>query len=164
MRKIAFVLLAVAGLAFSASATAASKKGADKPDFRYDIEYVKSVGTGISSIKVWSYAKKAQDAMNESRRNAVHGIIFKGYAGAGASFSPLSKSPSAMTDHADFFNNFFADGGDYMRYVSSVQEGSDEVVKFGKEYKFGQIVNVNVKELRKALENAGVIKGLSSGF
>jgi len=164
MRKIAFVLLAVAGLLFSASAVAAPKKAADKPDFRYDIEYVKSVGTGISSIKVWSYASKAQNAMNESRRNAVHGIIFKGYAGAGASFSPLCKSPSAMTDNADFFNHFFADGGDYMRYVSSVQEGSDEVVKFGKEYKFGQIVNVNVKELRKALENAGIIKGLGAGF
>ncbi len=164
MRKIAFALLAVAGLLLSASAVAAPKKAANKPDFRYDIEYVKSVGTGISSIKVWSYASKAQAAMNESRRNAVHGIIFKGYAGAGASFRPLCKSPSAMTDHADFFATFFADGGDYMRYVSSVQEGSDEVVKFGKEYKFGQIVNVNVGELRKALENAGIIKGLGAGF
>lgn len=164
MKKIVFVLLAAAAMTLSAAVAAAPKKAADKPDFRYDIEYVKTVGTGISSIKVWSYASKAQAAMEQSRRNAVHGIIFKGYAGPGSSHSPLCKSPSAMTDHADFFANFFADGGDYMRYVSSVQEGSDEVVKFGKEYKFGQIVNVNVKELRKALENAGIIKGLSSGF
>ena len=142
-----------------------SKLDADTQAFRYDIEYVKTVGNGISSVKVWSYSSKAQDALEQSKKNAVHGVIFKGYTGPGSSHAALCKSPTAQEDHADFFKTFFANGGDYMRYVSSVQQGSEEVVKVGKkEYKYGQVVQVNVKDLRKALENAGIIKGLSSGF
>jgi hypothetical protein len=38
------------------------------------------------------------------------------------------------------------------------------VIKIGKEYKIGVIVSVQKDYLRKDLEAAGVIKGLSSGF
>jgi len=39
-----------------------------------------------------------------------------------------------------------------------------ESVKVGKEYKIGVVVSVSKDQLRKDLEAAGIIKGLSSGF
>ena len=50
-----------------------------------------------------------------------------------------------------------------MKYVS-VTSASQEVIKVGKEYKVGMVVSVHKDALRKALENAGVVKGLSHGF
>ena len=50
-----------------------------------------------------------------------------------------------------------------MKYVS-MTSAQQEILKVGKEYKVGVIVSVQKDALRKALENAGVIKGLNYGF
>jgi hypothetical protein len=43
-------------------------------------------------------------------------------------------------------------------------DGSAEVRKVGKEYKVGVVVTVNKDMLRKHLEEAGIVRGLGSGF
>ena len=50
-----------------------------------------------------------------------------------------------------------------MRYVVNAV-GTPEVMKVGKEYKVSQIIQVNTAQLRKHLEQAGIIRGLASGF
>ena len=70
-------------------------------------------------------------------------------------------------EREDFFQSFFADGGKYMKFVSVSNDGAVDAadrMKIGKEYKVGVIVSVNVSALRKDLEEAGIIKSLSSGF
>ena len=42
--------------------------------------------------------------------------------------------------------------------------GTTETVKVGKEYKVGCVVSVRKDDLRRALEAAGIIRGLSTGF
>lgn len=54
-----------------------------------------------------------------------------------------------------------------MKYVSVSTDGqisADDRKKVGKEYKVGIVISVMKDALRKDLESAGVIKGLSSGF
>lgn len=54
-----------------------------------------------------------------------------------------------------------------MKFVSLSNDGAvgaEDRMKIGKEYKIGLVVTVNVAELRKDLENAGIIRSLSSGF
>ena len=54
-----------------------------------------------------------------------------------------------------------------MKYVSESGDGNVDAgdrVKVGKEYKIGVLVSVSKDALRKDLEAAGIIKGLSSGF
>ena len=54
-----------------------------------------------------------------------------------------------------------------MKFVSATNDGAvapEDRVKIGKEYKIGITVSVMYDQLRKELENAGMIKGLSSGF
>jgi len=115
---------------------------------------------------VWSYSQKPNIALEQCKKNAVHGIIFKGYTGTGGgtvSQNPLVKDAGVYTEKRDFFNSFFANGGQYMKYVSAVADGN-EVRKVGKEYKTSAVVTINKGLLRKALEDAGIIKSLTTGF
>jgi hypothetical protein len=168
MKKVLTILLVMASISMFSQA----RKKADKAteEFRYEIECA-GIGTdGTYLIKVWSYSKKANVALEQAKKNAVHGIIFKGFAGGGRgcnSQKPLASSPGVESQHEEFFKLFFADGGNYMKYVSVSSDGNVDAgdrMKVGKEYKVGVIVSVMKDALRKDLEAAGVVKGLSSGF
>lgn len=160
---LAFCLLAIHADSF---ADKKQKANRDTEQFRYDIEFVQPAGDGACLVKVWTYSKKSRIAVAQARKNAVHGVMFKGYASGASSLSqkPLVRDATAEADKADFFRAFFADGGDYGRYVSEVTDGSMEVRKVGREYKVGVVVTVSKDLLRKHLEGAGIIRGLSSGF
>jgi len=79
----------------------------------------------------------------------------------------LTNNVNLENEKADFFEPFFADGGKYMKFVSTANDGAvaaEDRMKIGKEYKVGVIVSVNVSALRKDLEAAGIIKSLGAGF
>lgn len=167
MKKlISFLAAGAIVLAAAVNPASAKNKKADKDTqaFRYDIEYVKTAGEGIVEVRVASYAKKQAVALEQCTKNAVHGVIFKGYAGGGSAQSALSKEAGAEAAHADFYKMFFANGGEYMKYVTAVQSESASYMKVGKEYKVSETIFVNKKALRKSLEAAGIIRGLSTGF
>jgi hypothetical protein len=138
-------------------------------EWRYEVEAV-SVGVqGTYLIKVWSYSKKPDVAIEQAKKNAVHGIVFKGFAGKQGvpGQNALCNDPNVEEQKAEFFDPFFQDGGKYMKFVSLSTDGSvaaEDRMKVGKEYKVGVIVSVRVADLRKELENAGVIRSLNSGF
>ena len=164
MRKFLLSLLVVA---LCAPVFAGAKKKADKDtnQFRYEIECAGNAIQGTYLVKVWTYSKKAAVAENQCRKNAVHGVIFKGYGGGQGCVSqrPLANTPGIENQYKEYFNSFFSEGGEFQKYAS-IMEGTIETVKVGKEYKVGCVVSVRKDDLRKALEAAGVIKGLSSGF
>lgn len=168
MKKL--LLLALALILAAPGAMAIKQKikkaNAETEQFRYDLEYVKPGGDGMSLVKVWSYSKRSRVAAEQCRKNAVHGILFKGYAaGAGtASQRPLVREPNGVNEHAAFFETFFGDGGNYRQFVSEVTDGSMEVRKVGKQYKVGVVVTVSKDQLRKYLESQNIIRGLASGF
>ena len=164
-------ILTVIFLAFTmvSSAQINKKKAAneDTENQRYEIECVGIGKPGTKVIKVWSYSKKATIAINQAKKNAVHGIIFQGYAGGGqgcTSQKPLASDPALEQQKEEFFKNFFADEGKFMKFVSTSGDATPEPMKVGKEYKVGVVVTVMSDNLRKDLEAAGIIKGLSSGF
>lgn len=145
------------------------KANKDTEAWRYEIEAVQTGTQGTYLIKVWSYSKKPEVATEQSKKNAVHGIIFKGFPGrAGVpGQNPLTNNSNLEEEKADFFKSFFSDGGKYMKFVTLSNDGAvaaEDRMKIGKEYKIGVIVSVNVTELRKELENSGIIRSLTSGF
>ncbi|HHT22427.1 MAG TPA: hypothetical protein GXZ87_03810 [Bacteroidales bacterium] len=147
----------------------ASKKAVvDTDSFRYEI-VCQGVGTqGSNLIKVFSYSKKPNVAIESAKKNAVHGILFKGFTGAnGCAPQRALVSPAVYEQNRSFFDNFFAENGNYSRYVSLSSDGSIDAkdrLKVGNEYKIGVVVSVNIASLRRDLESAGIIKKLSSGF
>ena len=173
MNKFALfiALLFVSSVGFESFSQAVSKAKAndDTENFVYEIEGV-DIGTqGTYLVKVWSYSKRPSVATEQAKKNAVHGVIFKGFVGrAGVPGQrPLTTNPNIEQEKKEFFDNFFADGGKYMKFVTVSGDGSvaaEDRMKVGKRYKIGVIVSVNVSELRKDLETAGIIRSLNSGF
>ena len=163
-------LLLIVLTSFSLSISAQNKKAdKDTRNWVYEIEPV-GVGTqGSYLIKVWSYSKKPMVALEQAKKNAVHGIIFKGFTGIQGvpGQRPLTNNPNLEVEQAEFFKNFFAEGGKYMKFVNITNDGSvaaEDRLKIGKEYTIGVVVSVNVAGLRKDLEDAGMVRGLNSGF
>lgn len=171
IKKIGFLTLL---LSFSLSVNAQWKKEKAEQatiEWRYDIECEGIAKQGSKLVKVWSYSKNPKHSINQAMKNAVHGIIYKGYSGGGrgcTSFKPLLRNPKLEKEHQDFFDVFFGEGGEFRKYVTSATDGNiapGDRLKVGKRmYKIGVIVNVATDLLRKRLEKEGVVKSLNSGF
>ena len=164
-KSILFISILVAAIGLSSCAT---QKGANKDtdNFRYELECAGTGSQGSYLVKVWSYSRNPKIAAEQCKKNAVHGVIFKGYSGQNGCVAQraLASDPGVELQYKEYFKRFFSDeNGEYLKYVS-VTSASQEVVKVGKDYKVGIIVTVQKDALRKALEQAGVIRGLSSGF
>ena len=143
----------------------------DTAEWRYEIECVGTGNNGAILVKVWTYSRKPEVAMEQAKKNAVHGVIFKGIPqGDRGCFSQpaLSRSANLEQEKQGFFGEFFRNGGKYMKFVNLATDGAiatGDRVKIGrKEYKIAVIVSVNKDLLRDELEDAGIIRGLSSGF
>ena len=169
--SILSVIFLASTFAANAQLSKTKKAQSDTENWKYEIECVGIGKPGTKVIKVWSYSKKANVAIKQSQKNAVHGLIFKGYSGGGqgcTSQKALASDPSVAEQKKEFFDNFFElEGGKYMKFVSHSSDSTPEVIGVkmkGYKYKVGVIVTVNTNALRKDLEAAGVVRGLSSGF
>lgn len=163
--------LVIIVLCFSIVANAQKNKKAnqDTENFRYEIQCVTVGAEGTYLLKVFTYSKNPNIAIEQAKKNAVHGVIFKGFSGAGAGCTqkPLTNNPALEQEKETFFKDFFANGGKYMKFVNVAGDGSiapEDRLKVGKEYKIGVIVSVLKDALRKDLEAAGVVRSLNSGF
>lgn len=145
------------------------QKDADKQtsQWRYEIEPSSVVSAqGTCVIKVWSYSKDPRVATEQAKKNAVHAVIFKGVP----STERTRGFKALITDQSKeaALGSFFATGGDYMRYVSNTTTGvvdAGDVIKISKkEYKVGVTVTVQHDELRKRLEQDGLVRKLTDGF
>ena len=164
MKKFLTIALALL-ICISASADKKNKKATQA--YKYEIEKIEAgaASNGVQAVYVQSYMNNIKNADQVCRRNAVHGVIFKGYSGRGDYHPALASDPTAQQDHKEFFDAFFADNGDYNKYVASTSASGPQYVKIKKiGYKVGLVVYVNVAALRRDLEKAGVIKGMSSVF
>lgn len=168
MRKLLMLTLLIA-IPLMASADRRKVKQAEKDTeaFRYEIEAVNIAAQGTVVVKVSSNSKKPHVAQNQAMKNAVHGVIFKGYNGKG---TIPGKRPLVNNsfEHEQFFDKFFKDGGDWARFVTLTNRGSvneGDVVRLSrKEYRVSTTVTVSYANLRKYLEDNGVIGKLSDGF
>jgi hypothetical protein len=168
-KKISFLFISILFYSIGVNAQAKRKADKDTEAWRYEIEVVQTGTQGTYLVKVWSYSKKPDVAIEQAKKNAVHGVIFKGFTGTStvSGQKPLTNNVNLEEEKADFFKPFFADGGKYMKFVSITNDGAvaaEDRMKIGKEYKVGVVVVVNVTALRKDLEEAGIIKALGAGF
>ena len=166
MKKILSTLLFASILVFLTGCGAPTKLSQTSTGrFQYELEGISNGSQGTYLVKVWTYSNDAKVDIEICKKNAVHGVIFKGYPAHGTvrPQNPLVKEPGAEQQFADYFDKFFADGGEYNKYVR-VTGGSQEVIKVGTSYHVGIMVSVSKDQLRKALEAAGIVKGLGYGF
>lgn len=160
-QKIIFFLV----LAFMASGTVIQAKDKnEKP--AYDIE---SAGSGIQGnclVRVWVYTKNGKVGDEDLKRAAIHGVIFRGFNGTqgNPSARPMVTDITVEQQKASYFNPFFAEGGAYKNFACVVAGSYKRVKTADKKYKVGAIVEVNKDNLRRELEQSGIVKGLNSYF
>ena len=170
--KLSLTFLLLIAINFNSNAQRHKRKAdKDTQEWRYDIECEGIGKRGFKIVKVWSYSKKPEFAKKQAMKNAVHGLIFKGYSGGAngcSSFKALVGSQKLSEDQAAFLDTFFSDSGDYRQYVTMSGDGNiapgDRLKISKREYKIGVVVNVSTDELRKRLESEGIIKALDAGF
>lgn len=170
--KIALIALAVLALASCSTA----KKVADKQTLTWQYEIEPTTGQAVQGsilVKVWSYSKDKNVATGQAGKNAVHGVLFKGVSALNNEYARVPAQKAIVTDvnaestYESYFNDFFKDGGKYMKYVNFVNNGipaPGDIIKVGKQYKIGVRVSVAKDALRKEMEAAGVVKALGAGF
>ncbi len=169
LKKTIVLVLFILGFTIAVNAQSRKKVEKDTKEWRYEIEAVNVGVQGTYLIKAWTYSKKPDVAIEQAKKNAVHGIIFKGFAGKRGipGQKPLVSNVNLEEEKVDFFKPFFKDGGKYMKFVTISNDGNigaGDRLKIGKEYKIGVLVSVNISELRKDLEEAGIVKRLGAGF
>lgn len=170
MRRV-LTLVLVAAMVTAVQAQRKKKKEiAGYTKQNYELSCIGVGNEGTKLIAIYGYGKTPERATYEAKRNAVHGVIFKGTeinSGGCMGVKALAKSPSLEMERQDFFQKFFEDGGQYLSYISlsSEAKANRSVVKVDKKtYKVGTAVAIRYDALRKDLEKAGIIKKLSSGF
>ena len=168
-KHISFLLLIFISPLFLFS-QGTTKKFKDIESWKYEIEGVQQGISGVYVLKVWLFSKKPKIDMNLAKKSAIHGVIFRGYSGKlGGLYGqpPLTNNPNLEQEKEEFFDDFFADGGKYLKYIDSrgdLEVGPGDRIKEGQYYKIGVIIPVKVALLRKDLENSQVIKSLLNGF
>ncbi|QZE15184.1 hypothetical protein K4L44_04950 [Halosquirtibacter laminarini] len=146
----------------------------ERTAYVYELNAVAEGVVGNYLVEVWSYSNHPDIAIEQSKKNAVHGILFKGYPGKNdkglriTPQEPIIREMPSEKNKKKFLDNFFKDEGDYMQFVTRSNDGSvapPKVMKLGrKRYKVGVVVSVRKDALRKYMEAHGVVKSLTDGF
>lgn len=144
-------------------ATTASAKDKDKEEISFDYELTRedcpvSRDNNYVIFKVYSYGKKGLLTADIGKRNAIHGILFKGLEQTDTQGRiPELMGTTPYDAQKEYFDRFFG-RKEYLQYIQETNKGFHEEIKLsGKEYKVGITVKVNLNSLRKRLEADGVL-------
>lgn len=132
---------------------------------KYESECYGSELDGSETIKSWGSGKNRKDAVEQAKKNGVRDILFKGiFRGTGeCSKDPLISESAIRINNEDYFNAFFKDDGEYLKYVSMKDESLNPKIfkdkkKAGTEITEGVIIRVLRSDLKKKLKSDGILK------
>ena len=113
-------VLAVAAFALSACTTSQSTMAA------YQSAQIECMGVehdGSQTLRVTASGRNKADAV-EQAKNAVREVIFNGirHGQKGCNMRPIVAEANAEEKYENYFNIFFADGGEYLKYISMADE------------------------------------------
>ncbi len=150
-----------------------------KLSYNYETESLEQGEKGTVMLKVYSYGKSVDDAVERAKMDAVHAVLFKGIPGSNVEDPLIEDQAQAQQEHTEFFKEFFGvemldkrirekggvrygpESADYRLYVERSGDGSispEDRVKVSGGYKVGVPVVVNHSRLRKRLEKEGIVK------
>ena len=144
----------------------ASCGGPKKIGYNYEL-LCNGVGVnGVYLVKCYSYGSTFDQARKKVKRDAVHGVLFKGVS-ANSIKGCREQSPICSVTYAEkqeWFNNFF-ESGDYNQYVTLSNDGNvsaSDRIKIKRGYKVGFTVAVKSDQLRERMEKEGLANKMNS--
>jgi hypothetical protein len=163
--KITFIF----ALSFTSlfSQTKREKRMSDERTRTWQYESICAESGGTESsylIQITSYVPDLRLALEQSKRDAIHAVLFKGISGnnLGCTTKDPLITDSKYEDNSKYFKDFFFNSSQYQKYATA-PTGSAEMsetykVKQKKNFKVTFIISVNVDELRKKLEFDQIIE------
>ncbi len=151
MKTTIFILLI--SFLFLGSCTTSNKISGN---YTHEIECLGSELDGSITLKTWGKGKDRADALEQARKEAVNSVLFVGIRNGkpDCDTRPILNAPNIRENKADYFNNFFKDGGDYTKFTSNKDEsfGAKERVQ-GRDgdVMFGFIIRVMRSELKNQM-------------
>lgn len=133
-----------------------------------DLEMAEIGKAGTLVVKVWTYSKSRTVSNEALMKNAIWGICFKGVSD-NKTRRMNGVKPLVDGDYEQnkaYFEEFLKTA-DLSHYVTIGLDGyveQGDVIKMKKKYKVGRIVVIHLSDLRKRLEQDGIIKSLTNGF
>ncbi len=134
----------------------------------YEIQQVRVGQEGTKFLKVWGIASNPDKAIVQAMQDAVAACVFVGIEATetAGKVPALCESMDVYTKNKKYFDSFFKKG-DFMHYVKNINKGypsGENNVATPKGRKVGLYVQVMYDELRKRLEQDGIICSLNSYF
>ncbi len=129
--------------------------------YTYNTQCLGTELDGSQTLLAWGEGRNRSDAIEQAKKNAVRDVIFKGiHAGkTECTQVPLVNTPNAQQRYEEYFNIFFADGGEYLKYVSMADQKSGSKDK--EAYQYGKKISVTVRvlrfELKRRLQDDGIL-------
>lgn len=157
------IKIALLVLALSATTLQAQKKIAG--NYGYKTECMGVELDGSETVKAWGNGRNRSDAVEQAKKNAIRDIIFHGLVEGKQECKQraLLLEVNAEEKYEDYFNKFFADGGEFKNYISLRDERIlDKVSRDRKKGRGsvtnGFIVRVLRSELKAKLIADGILK------
>jgi hypothetical protein len=167
-KSICTVLLFLIVVASVFGQTRKERKAMYDSQYNYELACLGVGNDGTKLLKVWGYGKKVDNAIYDAKRTAVAAVIFRGVpAGNGAAPTPSLLPVDGYGQNMDFFDEFFKDGGMYLSFVNLTTDGTPggaDNIKMSHGYKVAVSASINFNELRKYLQDKGIVKRLDAGF
>jgi hypothetical protein len=130
--------------------------------YSYKTECLGSELDGSITVKAWGNGRNYSDACEQAMKNAVNDVLFKGIIEGkdGCSPRPLVPEVNARQKYEDYFNRFFADGGEYKRYVSLKDARSGDRDKKGarQSVTYGIVLRILRTDMKTKLIADGILK------
>jgi hypothetical protein len=131
-------------------------------NYPHEIECMGTELDGSVTLKTWGKGKNRADAIEQAKKEAVNAVLFVNIRNGkpDCDTRPIFNLPNIRANKADYFNNFFKDGGEYVKFISNKDE------TFGKKESaqatdgnvmFGMIIRVMKSELKKQMIADGIL-------
>ncbi|MDD6281173.1 MAG: hypothetical protein PUA76_05730 [Bacteroidales bacterium] len=130
--------------------------------YNFETTLTGTAPSGGLSLRCWGNGPDKARAIENAKKNAVYDVIFKGVKGGTQSYmnKPIVTEVNARERYAEYFDRFFADGGEYRNFVTEASDSDKSRVKSksnGRE-NFGVTVIVDRPALQQQLRTDGVIR------
>jgi hypothetical protein len=115
---------------------------------------------GSQTVKGWGFGRNRKDAVEQAKKNAVRDVLFKGIVSGKSECDsrPLLGEVNAQQKNETYFNKFFADGGEYLKYISLKDLGVGGIDR--KKGRSGVAYGLTLRILRPQLKEKLIADGI----
>ena len=131
-------------------------------NYTYEIECMGADLDGSITLKTWGKGKDKEDALKHAKKEAINTVLFVGIRNGkpDCDTRPILNAPNIREIKADYFNGFFKDGGDYMKYATNKDESLGKNTRekgHDGDLMYGFIIRVLRSELKKQMITNGIL-------